>query len=127
MRLSHNGALSNKTYQVFQLELPVDDTDVDSRARNHAALEIGSDLVADYNSLNGYQRAKWNAAYHQALKTEALRIAFKSPEVIWLVKQDAEFDVHPLSWTPFVDNPALSISVSDKKLAMLFKLTFGGR
>lgn len=127
MRLSHDGAKSTEKYQVFNLELPVEDADADSYARHHAALEVGTDLSVDYRALNGYQRAKWNAAYNQALKTEALRRAFKSPEIVWLVKQDTEFDVYPLSWTPFVDSPALSISVTDKKLAMLFKLTFGGR
>jgi len=126
MRLSRDGVRSTEKCQVFNLELAVDDADADCHAKHHAALEIGVDLEADYRALNGYQRAKWNAAYNQALKTEALRRAFKSPEIVWLVKQDAEFDVYPLSWTPFVDSPALSISVTDKKLAMLFKLTFGG-
>ncbi len=124
MRLSHDGSKSTEKYQVFNLELPVDDAEADSHARHEAALEIGSDLSVDYGALNGYQRAKWNAAYNQALKTEALRIAFKSPELVWLIKQDAEFDVHPFSWTPFVNYPTLAICVGDKRLSVLFKLTF---
>ncbi len=125
MRLSHDVAQSTEGYQVFNLELPVDDADADSYAKHHAALEVGADLSVDYSALNGYQRAKWNAAYNQALKTEALRRAFKSPEIVWLVKQDAEFDVYPFSWTPTINYPKLAICVGDKKIAMLFKLTFG--
>lgn len=126
MTVTHDLTQSSNQFQTFWLDLPVDAQDADTNAQFYAWLELGFDDFGVYGDLNGYQRAKWNAAYNQALKTEAVKLAYKADELKWLVKHDADFDVFPFSWTPHVDGPDIKVTVQDKNLAMLFKLTLGG-
>lgn len=125
MSVQHDTELSKGGFQTFWLELRDDEAAV-AHANVYAWLEIGYDDIGDYDSLSGYKRAKFNAAYNQALKIGSVKLAFKTAEVKWLIKQDAEFDVFPFRWCPESEFAEVKITVDDPKVAMLFKLTWGG-
>lgn len=124
----HDAAASKPNYQVFWLSL-LGSGDTASNAELRAWLAINHDVVSDYNSLTPHKRGQWTAAYRQALQLEAVKLAYRTEQLIWLVKQDVDIDVHPFTngWKPATDLADIKvIIVGNDSMAALAKLTWGG-
>jgi len=128
MTAKHNQASSKPGNQVFWLSVP-GEAETLSNTQLRAWLAIGFDDCLDYDTLSGWQKAQWRMAFTQALQVEALKLAYKTPEVKWLYEQDVDFDLNPFTngWRPSVTDADIRLTIDQNdNAAMLFKLTFGG-
>lgn len=126
MAIKHSQGSSSPGNQVFWLSLPGEDVTL-SNTQFRAWLAIGFDDCLDYDTLSGWQKARWRTAFDQALQLEALKLAYKTPEVKWLYQQGVEFDLNPFTngWRPSISDADIKLNIEgDDNVAMLFKLTF---
>lgn len=127
MSLAYHAKISQPGQHFFTLEM--EDVDEDAAAFNasyRAWLALGYDDIGDEAALSSYKKAKLSIAFNVALETEALRCAYQSPELRWLIEQNADFDITPYSWAVFTEFCWVDIELKDDATATLFKLTFGG-
>lgn len=124
MIAEHDQEQSKDGVQVFWLSISGND-DTDTLAQFRAWLAIGRDDFGDVSELSSYKKAQWNIAYEQALQLEAMKLAYQSDEIRWLIKQDVKFDINPFAngWLPHVEDADVKLTVEgDDRIAMLFKL-----
>lgn len=125
MNIQHDQEMSSPANQVFWIDVAAAD-DTDWNAQFRAWLAIGEEDIGDYGELTSYRKAKWNAANSQALQLEALKLAYRTEAVRWLILNDIEFDLNPFAtgWLPDAEYAEVKISIPDDNAAMRFKLAF---
>ena len=127
-RVTHDAEQSSDEGQVFWLEINdhIASEDAQYMAELRAWMALGFDDIDEFEKLTSYKRNRWNAIRQQAMLLEAVKMAYRTNEVKWLVKNDVDFEIHPFDWHPAHTSCAPKICIDDNSAAMLFKLTWCG-
>jgi hypothetical protein len=124
MMVVHDKNLSDDGFQTFVLKVARENNEPVEYAEMMAWFAIGHDGSGNYDEMNSYQSGKWNCAFMQAMKTEALKLAMKCGPIKRLYKNDVDFDINPLSWIPIQQPCDVRITIEDNRIAALFKITW---
>ncbi len=120
--------LSDEHHHSFILVLEeADEDDMWSMALWEAMRAIGSDPETTfYEDLKSGRRRQFNVALTLTQSNEAVKAAYQTEQVRWLIARGATFDVQGKAWAPGSEAPEVLLLIPDINEAMLFKLTFGG-